>query len=60
MQRLLISGGGTGGGTYPAIAVAAAVQHRLPDCAILWMGTPNGIERGVVERAGLDFTAVPS
>ncbi|MGF1504427.1 MAG: glycosyltransferase [Anaerolineae bacterium] len=60
MQRLLISGGGTGGGTYPAIAVAAAVQHRLPDCAILWMGTPNGIERGLVERAGLDFTAVPS
>jgi len=59
-MRLLISGGGTGGGTYPAIAVAQALKAQYSDAEILWIGSKGGIEKGLVENAGLPFKAVSS
>lgn len=57
--RIIFSGGGTGGGTYPAIAVAQAVQHKYPHAQILWIGSASGIERNLVEKAGIRFVGVP-
>lgn len=58
-KRIVISGGGTGGGTYPAIAVAKALRDQHPDTDILWVGSRSGIERGLVTKAGIRFVGVP-
>jgi UDP-N-acetylglucosamine--N-acetylmuramyl-(pentapeptide) pyrophosphoryl-undecaprenol N-acetylglucosamine transferase len=60
MTRILFSGGGTGGGTYPAISVANALTHRHPEAELLWVGSSNGIEGDLVKRAGIPFRGVLS
>ena len=34
--RVLISGGGTGGHVFPAIAIAQEIQKRIPNAEFLW------------------------
>ncbi len=55
-MRFIITGGGTGGHVYPALAVA----ERLRDSQILYVGTPSGLEREIVSRWGLPFREVSS
>ncbi len=56
--HILISGGGTGGGVYPALAVVSALKRLHPDAEILWMGSVDGMERELVARAGLPYAGV--
>ena len=42
--RLLISGGGTGGHLFPAIAAAQELRRRLPDSEVLFLGTGRKID----------------
>lgn len=58
-MHILISGGGTGGGVYPAIAVARALQAQQPDVKLRWPGSSYGIERDLIEREGIAFDALP-
>jgi undecaprenyldiphospho-muramoylpentapeptide beta-N-acetylglucosaminyltransferase len=57
-MRIMISGGGTGGGVYPALAVVAALKAQQPGVEILWVGSKTGLERDLVEREGLPFEGV--
>lgn len=57
-MKILISGGGTGGGVYPALAVAAALTTKHPDVELLWVGSPNGPERDLVARCGIAYECV--
>jgi len=50
--RLLISGGGTGGHVFPAIAIADAVKVLLPDTEVFFVGAKGRIEMERVPRAG--------
>jgi UDP-N-acetylglucosamine--N-acetylmuramyl-(pentapeptide) pyrophosphoryl-undecaprenol N-acetylglucosamine transferase len=50
VKRLLLSGGGTGGHIYPALAIAKAVRKRYPDCRIAYIGTKNGLESKIVPK----------
>ncbi len=59
-MHILISGGGTGGGVYPAISVAEALKAHSPEVELLWMGSTHGPERELVTRAGLPFEGVPA
>ena len=61
-MNIAISGGGTGGGVYPALAVASALQAQNPgdDPRLLWIGGSKGPERDLVTREGIDFCAVTS
>lgn len=43
-MRLLISGGGTGGHIYPALALIEAIKQKEPDSEILYVGTHKGLE----------------
>jgi UDP-N-acetylglucosamine--N-acetylmuramyl-(pentapeptide) pyrophosphoryl-undecaprenol N-acetylglucosamine transferase len=45
---------------YPALAVAAALTTEHPETELLWAGSHAGLEREMVEGAGLSFTAVAS
>jgi UDP-N-acetylglucosamine--N-acetylmuramyl-(pentapeptide) pyrophosphoryl-undecaprenol N-acetylglucosamine transferase len=50
--RIIISGGGTGGHIYPAIAIAHALQSLHPDTEILFVGAQGRMEMQKVPDAG--------
>ncbi len=50
--RILISGGGTGGHVFPAIAIADAVRKLAPEAEILFVGALGKIEMEKVPKAG--------
>ena len=43
-MKVLLSGGGTGGHVYPAIAIANKIKEENPDCEILFVKKEKGIE----------------
>ncbi|MFN3404721.1 MAG: undecaprenyldiphospho-muramoylpentapeptide beta-N-acetylglucosaminyltransferase [Cytophagaceae bacterium] len=50
--RVIISGGGTGGHIYPAIAIANAIKEKQPDAEILFVGAKDRMEMEKVPAAG--------
>lgn len=50
--RLIVSGGGTGGHIFPAIAIADAFKRRHPDAEILFVGAKGRMEMERVPKAG--------
>lgn len=51
-KRIIISGGGTGGHIYPAIAIANAIMRLAPDSEILFVGALGKMEMEKVPEAG--------
>lgn len=51
-MRFVITGGGTGGHIYPALAIADRLKEEFSNTEILYVGTKNGLERDVVPRKG--------
>lgn len=51
-MKLIISGGGTGGHVFPAIAIADAVRQVRPDAEILFVGAQGKLEMEKVPQAG--------
>ncbi|MGO4421233.1 glycosyltransferase, partial [Streptomyces sp. MCAF7] len=60
--RLIVTGGGTGGHTYPALTAVRALQARLAAesraLEVLWIGTPDGLEARVAPAEGIAFKTV--
>jgi len=56
-MRVLISGGGTGGHVYPALAVAMQLQQHY-NADILYLGSDDGLETRLVPAAGLRFKTI--
>lgn len=50
--RFVISGGGTGGHIFPAIAIADALKKRFPEAEILFIGAKGRMEMDRVPKAG--------
>lgn len=59
-MKVIMTGGGTGGHLYPALAVAEEIRRRRPDAQILFLGTESNIEVKVVPENGYDFRAIPA
>jgi UDP-N-acetylglucosamine--N-acetylmuramyl-(pentapeptide) pyrophosphoryl-undecaprenol N-acetylglucosamine transferase len=57
-MRVLISGGGTGGHLFPAIAVAQALSRSASDTPILYVGRRGGIEEQIVPRYGIPIETI--
>ncbi|HZJ85116.1 MAG TPA: UDP-N-acetylglucosamine--N-acetylmuramyl-(pentapeptide) pyrophosphoryl-undecaprenol N-acetylglucosamine transferase, partial [Syntrophomonadaceae bacterium] len=57
-MRLILSGGGTGGHIYPALAIAKGVESLIPDVEILYVGTEKGLESDIVPKAGYNFKSI--
>ncbi|MGJ8745358.1 undecaprenyldiphospho-muramoylpentapeptide beta-N-acetylglucosaminyltransferase [Polaribacter sp.] len=53
--NILISGGGTGGHIYPAIAIANELKLRYPDAKFLFVGAKDKMEMEKVPQAGYDI-----
>lgn len=54
--RLVISGGGTAGHVYPALALLDSWPDPVP--SVIWIGTPDGMERRIVTDAGIPYEGV--
>lgn len=52
LERVLISGGGTGGHIFPAISIANAIRRQFPAVDILFVGADNRMEMERVPAAG--------
>lgn len=52
LQRVIISGGGTGGHIHPALAIADEIQKRYPQCQIEFVGALGRMEMEKVPTAG--------
>ena len=50
--KIIISGGGTGGHIFPAIAIADCLKKRYPQADILFIGAENRMEMDRVPKAG--------
>lgn len=55
IERIIISGGGTGGHIFPAIAIADEVKRRNPNAAILFIGAEGKMEMEKVPAAGYEI-----
>ncbi len=55
----MISGGGTGGHIFPAIAIANAVKEREPDTEFLFVGAVGKMEMEKVPAAGYRIEGLP-
>ncbi|HEY4036052.1 MAG TPA: undecaprenyldiphospho-muramoylpentapeptide beta-N-acetylglucosaminyltransferase [Ktedonobacteraceae bacterium] len=56
-MRVVISGGGTGGHIYPALAVAAQLRDKY-GADILYLGSDDGLETDLVPAAGFRMAVV--
>ncbi len=51
-MRVIVTGGGTGGHIYPAIAIADKVMEKDPEAEVLYIGNDIGLEKDIVPRSG--------
>jgi UDP-N-acetylglucosamine--N-acetylmuramyl-(pentapeptide) pyrophosphoryl-undecaprenol N-acetylglucosamine transferase len=56
--RFIISGGGTGGHIFPAVAIANELRRRLPDAEILFVGANGRMEMTRVPEAGYQIVGL--
>ena len=54
-MRVVITGGGTGGHLFPALAVRSALLRRHPGAEVLFVGAAAGVEASILPRMGLTF-----
>ena len=59
IQRVIISGGGTGGHIFPAVAIADEIKRRNPSAAILFVGAIGKMEMEKVPQAGYEIVGLP-
>lgn len=57
--KVIISGGGTGGHIYPAIAIADEIKLRMPEVEILFVGALGKMEMEKVPKAGYPIVGLP-
>lgn len=59
MKRVIISGGGTGGHIFPAVAIADELKRQFNDVDILFIGAEGKMEMEKVPQAGYKIIGLP-
>ena len=57
-MRVIVTGGGSGGHIYPAIAIADKIKEKEPDAEILYVGNDLGLEKDIVPGTGYPLELV--
>lgn len=57
-KRFVVTGGGTGGHIYPALAIARGLKDRFQS-QVFYIGGTRGLESEIVPKEGLAFRAIP-
>ncbi len=58
-MKAIISGGGTGGHIFPAVAIANALRAKYPEAKILFVGAKGRMEMQKVPQAGYEIIGLP-
>ncbi|MCO5258761.1 MAG: undecaprenyldiphospho-muramoylpentapeptide beta-N-acetylglucosaminyltransferase [Crocinitomicaceae bacterium] len=59
MKKVIISGGGTGGHIFPAVAIADELKRQFPSIDILFVGAEGKMEMEKVPQAGYKIIGLP-
>ena len=57
--KIIISGGGTGGHIFPALAIAKAIKNITPSAELLFVGAEGKMEMERVPEAGYPIIGLP-
>jgi UDP-N-acetylglucosamine--N-acetylmuramyl-(pentapeptide) pyrophosphoryl-undecaprenol N-acetylglucosamine transferase len=57
-MKIVVSGGGTGGHIYPALALIREIQKENKNAQFLYIGTKNGLESTIVPREKIPFKSI--
>lgn len=57
-MRAMITGGGTGGHIYPALAIAEGIKKKYKGAEIIYVGSDLGLEKDLATRAGYEFKGI--
>jgi len=58
-MNIMITGGGTGGHTSPAVAIVEEFRKRDPQLTVQWIGCADSVEERVSHHQSIPFRAVP-
>jgi UDP-N-acetylglucosamine--N-acetylmuramyl-(pentapeptide) pyrophosphoryl-undecaprenol N-acetylglucosamine transferase len=59
IKKAILSGGGTGGHIFPALAIANEIKRRNPDAEILFVGALGRMEMEKIPAAGYKIVGLP-
>ena len=59
IERVILSGGGTGGHIFPALAIANEIRNRYPTAEILFVGALGRMEMEKIPAAGYKIIGLP-
>jgi len=59
INRVILSGGGTGGHIFPALSIANEIRKRYPDAEILFVGALGRMEMEKIPAAGYKIVGLP-
>lgn len=57
-KKLIITGGGTGGHIFPALAIAQEWERRWPQTDILFVGSKGGMEEEIIPKKGYAYESI--
>ncbi|WP_062105159.1 undecaprenyldiphospho-muramoylpentapeptide beta-N-acetylglucosaminyltransferase [Bacillus niameyensis] len=57
-MKIIVTGGGTGGHIYPALALIKSIKQQHPETEFLYVGTEKGLEADIVPRENIPFEAI--
>ncbi|MCM3360472.1 undecaprenyldiphospho-muramoylpentapeptide beta-N-acetylglucosaminyltransferase [Niallia sp. MER TA 168] len=57
-MKIVVSGGGTGGHIYPALALIREIKKEVKDAEFLYVGTEQGLENKLVRRENIPFKTI--
>lgn len=57
-MKVVLSGGGTGGHIYPALALRQEILNKYPNAQFLYIGTEKGLEQQIVTQLNIPFQAI--
>ncbi len=60
VMKIMISGGGTGGHIYPAIAIARKIKDFEKDSKIIWIGTRRKLEKELISKTDFGYETIKS
>lgn len=58
-HKFILSGGGTGGHIFPAVAIAKELKNRFPDAQFLFIGALGRMEMEKIPAEGFDIIGLP-